>query len=361
MRRQRTGFTLIELLVVIAIIAVLIALLLPAVQAAREAARRTQCRNNLKQIGLAFHNYHDIHRCFPMGSMGLDHGNAGWGDWRQFSWGTFLLPMLEQGTIYSQLNFSEPAVVIEPIGAANANEGLLGTVLSGFLCPSDIRPTTDLDDRNHGVSIVGWTNLGSSSYVANYGLNGYVPAPGGSKNLRWMNGVSRLSAVGFSWNSGYGPADVNHRGVGPVGVNTSTRLHQVVDGTSNTVFVGERHGFTTTNTILHNLHVRTFWGYCHNVANTMSSAYFRPNQCKLGIDPSPDPPCHGLMSSYHSNGIQVLMMDGSVRFISDNINSGNPAAWDALPDFSDAGARRATYGVWQSICDMSEGNVVGDF
>ncbi len=67
------------------------------------------------------------------------------------------------------------------------------------------------------------------------------------------------------------------------------------------------------------------------------------------------------MSSSHNSGIQVLLMDGSVRFISDNIDSGNPANWDALPDFSDAGARRATYGVCQSICDMSEGNIVGEF
>ena len=144
-------------------------------------------------------------------------------------------------------------------------------------------------------------------------------------------------------------------------MNSSTRIRDVVDGTSNTVFVGERHGFKTSIILLNDFHVRTFWGYCNNAHHSMSSAYFRPNECKLGIDPNPNPYCRGLMSSYHNNGIQVLMMDGSVRFISDNIDSGNPANWDALPDFSDAGARRATYGIWQSICDMSEGNVVGEF
>ena len=269
--------------------------------------------------------------------------------------------MLDQGALYSQLNFAESPVVMVPVGATSINERLMGTVLSGFLCPSDLRPTNDLDDRNSDGSLEGWTNLGTSSYVGNYGVNGSVLAPGGNKNLGWLTRITPLAALGSGWNNGFGPADENHRGVGPIGVNTSTRLHQVVDGTSNTVFVGERHGFKTPNRILHDRHVRTFWGYCNNVANTMSSAYFRPNECKVGVDPSPNPYCRGLMSSYHSNGIQVLMMDGSVRFISDNINSGNPAAWDALPDFSDPSARRATYGVWQSICDMSEGNVVGDF
>ncbi len=97
------------------------------------------------------------------------------------------------------------------------------------------------------------------------------------------------------------------------------------------------------------------------VGHTMSSGYYRPNQCPPKVDPGINNYCYHQMSSYHTDGIQVLMMDGSVRFISNNINSGNPANWDALPDFSDASARAATYGVWQSICDMSEGNVVGEF
>ena len=361
MHRHRVrGFTIVELLVVIAIIAVLIALLLPAVQSAREAARRTQCRNNLKQIGLAFHNYHDVHQSFPMGVLGLDMGNGILKDWRQFAWGVYLLPMLEQASLYAKLNFSEPAVLTQPLGATNNNELLLATVQPQFLCPSDLRPTTDFDDRGGGTSFVGWVNLAASSYVGVYGVNGYVPAPGGNKNLNWPTGIIPLPAFGSSWNSG--PADTNHRGVGAMGVNSSTRIRDVVDGTSNTVFVGERHGFKTSAITLNNFHVRTFWGYCQSVNHSMSSAYFRPNECKLGVDPFPRPYCRGLMSSYHSSGgITVLMMDGSVRFISDNIDSGNPVNWDALPDFSDARARAATYGVWQSLCDMSEGNPIGEF
>lgn len=140
--RQR-GFTLIELLVVIAIIAVLVALLLPAVQAAREAARRTQCRNNLKQIGIAFHNYHDVHQCFPMGSMGVYHGTAVLDGIRNFSWQVYLLPMLEHSALYSSINFSEPAVWLGAANPVSSNERLLSTQLPSFRCPTDSRPSTD--------------------------------------------------------------------------------------------------------------------------------------------------------------------------------------------------------------------------
>jgi len=355
MRRQRTGFTLIELLVVIAIIAVLIALLLPAVQAAREAARRTQCRNNLKQIGLAFHNYHDVHQCFPMGVMGVYYGSPNSADGRQFSWGCYLLPYMDQGSLYAKLAFSEQAVLSLPLSSVNSNEVLFSTTLPTFICPTDSRPAFDKSEFGY------WDKLAVASYVGNYGVNGSVPAPGGRRNLSWGTSVFRVSAWGNGWNNGQGPADENHRGVGPLGVNSSTRMRDVMDGSTNTVFVGERHGFVSTDPWVHSTRVRTFWGVCFQVSDSLSSAYSRPNECKCGDTSNPPAQCTGLMSSYHSNGIQVLMMDGSVRFISDNINSGNPDAWDALPDFSDAGARRATYGVWQSICDMSEGNVVGDF
>ena len=349
-------------------IAVLIALLLPAVQAAREAARRTQCRNNLKQIGLAFHNYHDVHQCFPMGSMGVEDGLFPLVDEiRQFSWGVYLLPMLEQASLYSSLDFSKPAVWLVFPEAANSNERLLATQISGFLCPTDVRPTTDRFNPQpvNQYHLGGWDNLAAASYVGNYGVNGHIPYPTfqnyvipSAKNRAWPRQVSNQPGMGLA---AAVSNPFNHFGVGPLGVNSSTRMRDVMDGTSNTVFVGERHGFQNTNEELYDAHSRTLWGFCHHVGYTMSSAYYRPNQCKLGVDPGSGNYCYHQMSSYHTSGISVLMMDGSVRFVSDNIDSGNPADWDALPDFSNASARAATYGVWQSLCDMSEGNVIGEF
>ena len=119
MNRKRKGFTLIELLVVIAIIAILVALLLPAVQQAREAARRTQCKNNLKQLGLAFHNYHDVHRTFPPGwindhtrwqttggaSVNSHHGNAE--DDAQWAWSVFLMPFIDQAPAFNTLGVND--------------------------------------------------------------------------------------------------------------------------------------------------------------------------------------------------------------------------------------------------------------
>src|SRR4051812_17389707 len=129
MSPRRHGFTLIELLVVIAIIAVLIALLLPAVQAAREAARRAQCVNNLKQIGLAMHNYHDVIGTFPSGSI----ATKGWGGtW--WNWPAFILPQIEQTSLYNSINFSRSNIKNT---AGDPNSTAWGTVVNAYLCPSD--------------------------------------------------------------------------------------------------------------------------------------------------------------------------------------------------------------------------------
>ena len=129
MKTLKRGFTLIELLVVIAIIAILIALLLPAVQQAREAARRTQCKNNLKQIGLALHNYHDVHNGFPMGNMiPGTHGPTAW---------VAMLPFIEQAPLFNQINFSAAGSWWFGSGAASVNAATFsGKKIPGYICPS---------------------------------------------------------------------------------------------------------------------------------------------------------------------------------------------------------------------------------
>ncbi|HEV3164008.1 MAG TPA: DUF1559 domain-containing protein [Isosphaeraceae bacterium] len=198
--RSRRGFTLIELLVVIAIIAVLIALLLPAVQGSREAARRAQCVNNLKQIGLALHNYEQTHLTFPFGyvsnfdAQGDDVG-PGWG------WASMLLPQLEQKTIYDALNFD--SAIEHP---ANFTGRL--PLVSSFLCPSDsVQPFWWAVNRDAatGAPRQNICQIASSNYVGMYGLG--EPGPAGE-------------GVFFR--------------------NSKIDLRDITDGTSQTLTVGER-------------------------------------------------------------------------------------------------------------------------
>ena len=151
---SRTGFTLVELLVVIAIIGILIALLLPAVQAAREAARRSQCTNNLKQIGLALQNYHDTFKTFPPVSI---FGQAGPYPQRAYhhTWCTAILPFMEQQPLYDSVDLRLPAW-----GASK--QAIVGTVVPAFLCPSDLELGMD-PSQTHGIAI--------TNYVASEGYH----------------------------------------------------------------------------------------------------------------------------------------------------------------------------------------------
>ena len=197
--RIRRGFTLIELLVVIAIIAILIALLLPAVQQAREAARRSTCKNNMRQIGLALHNYHEVYNTFPPEAI----WGAGFGTTllpRNYTWIIMILPYLEEKNLYESINFRLP------IFGQLATDGALirGKVIKVLQCPSD-------------------TNYGGSGFTHGFSHTNYA------------------GAEGWDW---WSRSQDQHGGV--FTLSTATRIRDITDGTSTTIMVGEvtSHGFT---------------------------------------------------------------------------------------------------------------------
>jgi prepilin-type processing-associated H-X9-DG protein len=300
---------LIELLVVIAIIGVLIALLLPAVQSAREAARRAQCTNNLKQIGLAMHGYHNTHGQFPPGYLTLIGGNAlmgapdpltrdtgpGW------AWGSMLLPFLEQGTTAQALNFDLPCQF-------PANTTGVRTNIAVFLCPSasNNTPTYDVLDEE-GTTVFG--TFSRSHYVANAG-----------RQEAWAYAVDDWSKLSD----------------GPIYRNSRIRVANVTDGLSNTIFAGEHSPVLSDKTWVGVVPgsvicptPRFAFSFC-DVAATQVLVHSGPN-------PWEDPPlihppnartcklCQ--MYAEHPGGCNVLMGDGSVRFAADRINQ---ATWMAL-------------------------------
>jgi prepilin-type N-terminal cleavage/methylation domain-containing protein/prepilin-type processing-associated H-X9-DG protein len=220
--QKRKAFTLIELLVVIAIIAILIGLLLPAVQKVREAAARTKCTNNLKQIGLALHNYHDSMGLFPPGYIdGNTNPNStpdndvgpGWG------WASFLLPYLDQGNLFKQINFSQPV-------GTGINAQVSVQPLTIFQCPSDPY------QQSFGVYDSTFTNTIATVAHGNYlGCNGWEECFNGAGG----NPLGGSGADGLTGGYGSGGAGLFFR-------NSRNRISSVTDGLNNTIFVGERSG-----------------------------------------------------------------------------------------------------------------------
>jgi len=204
-KRAKKGFTLIELLVVIAIIAILIALLLPAVQQAREAARRSQCKNNLKQIGLALMNYHNTHRTFCPGvtTANVAIAPAVSGTSNHLSWTAQILPFFDQAPLYKKINFK---VHFSTATGTPNNAQLASSILTAVRCPSDSGP--DQDDK--GGLLTGTLNMATSNYVGNYGV-----------------GMPNINAS---------PRSVQ----GILGANTKVRIRDVKDGMSNVILAAER-------------------------------------------------------------------------------------------------------------------------
>jgi prepilin-type N-terminal cleavage/methylation domain-containing protein/prepilin-type processing-associated H-X9-DG protein len=311
---NRKGFTLIELLVVIAIIAVLIALLLPAVQAAREAARRAQCVNNLKQIGLGFHNYLSVNDTFPPGECTLPSLSGA-----RTYWTTSVLPFLELGTLGNAYNYS----VSVDAGIGSPAYGLINSTVTQasiktFLCPDDVAGT-----YQRGVYY--WTR---TNYVACYSPDGTMVEPGVNFTYDTRNN-----------NPTYQPA--TRRAL--FNFNVTRSMKDLRDGSSNTVAASEViAGPDNTNDARGTAWYD--WGvqYTHHRPpnSTVPDSIYPATYC---VSTKTMAPCLGTAiywgeqdyaaRSYHSGGVNVLMADGSVRYIKNSISL---ITWQAIASI-DAG------------------------
>lgn len=314
---NRRAFTLIELLVVIAIIAVLIALLLPAVQQAREAARRSQCKNNLKQLGLACHNYADVFNQFPQNydSCWFAAGENG-----PTSWLVAALPYIDQAPLYNQYNFNDTGgnigTAVGPGGVTN--RALRRTVIPAFLCPSNPQPQVRLNqNQGYGAGNGGGPDAAGTDYVGNLGhtWSGWRDCnavPDFTGAFPFVKG----SDPGTPWIDGDNNNEIP-RAQGVFNYRGAARIRDITDGTSNTILVFEDMHWAGGNPFNYTYTFDSAWmsplAAIGNLRNPTNDRQYHGAQGGQG-----EPRCHG-WSSQHVGGAHALMGDGTVRFVSENL------------------------------------------
>lgn len=332
--RNRPGFTLIELLVVIAIIAILVALLLPAVQQAREAARRSQCKSNLKQVGIGLHNYHETHGMFPLEAIWTRSSTGGSAS--NFTWITMILPHLDQSALYNEIDFNQPI-----FGQTADGKSIRGTTIPALVCPS----SRDVSASTHGFSITCYAGAeGWDWWDRGHEIYGGVFTLARGRRIRDItDGTSNTVAVGEVRSDGLsrGPGKTHYDGGSGVerGDNGVLRTALVATGVHPTIA-------TNTGRTIHGPLLRAdagagsvsatqaagWWGawanpYCYKP--TYVSHYAMNNDWPGASSP-------------HVGGAHFLMADGAVKFIGDGISVGGEGGPpnDAEAEFGN---------VWQAI------------
>lgn len=328
-RLPRSGFTLVELLVVIAIIGVMVGLLLPAVQAAREAARRMSCSNNLKNLGLALHNYHDSFNQFPVGhqyrgSFDGDPLDADGGS--GFGWAIGILSFIEQGNQFARFNPAYPAGE----NTITGNREVCKTPLALFSCPSDTKPPQRTDGAIEDSATSSYQGAGSS-------YDGWAGAAVGA-----LPPAGRFNGV----------FDRDNRG-------QDVGLRDITDGTTNTILVSEvRWNMDLNGRNRGRIYAgKDIVDWAQGATNALLvNGQWAINWTALEGNPQP----HRTASSNHPGGAQFAFADGSVHFISETVQH-TATAWVNVNEVYDRPNNGVGYGVYQRLYSTSDGLITGEY
>ncbi|MCA9123088.1 MAG: DUF1559 domain-containing protein [Planctomycetaceae bacterium] len=337
--RKRSGFTLVELLVVIAIIGILVALLLPAVQAAREAARRMQCSNNLKQFGIACHNYHDTYKKIAPGFLSKRNATGGKiNDINLWSWGALVLPFIEQQPLHQQLDVGN--IHLESLTPGTARHNAMRVPIAAFRCPSDVGPELNSARQRFNWAGGGATNkrIATSNYV---GVNG-AWNPDANGGLRQERGI-------FIEDDG-------------------RAFRDITDGTSNVLMIGERrwqYKSQENPPAIRTQEAAVVFGIRRRNDVNQRSDVLGGGRIKLNYTVANTADKRRGFSSEHPGGAQFVLADGSVRFVAETIEFSDTNNNEVLQDtaaergpVSTGNTSSPLRSLYQKLCAIQDGEPV---